>query len=440
MKPTQNLKLPKKDRPKGLYLFCNSCKRTYSNDKDIKCKCKKLVYKARIHVAGTSTGLIPKTLKANNFIDAVKQFYDFKEHLVNNSFQKVEIKSSPAKPKRLVECFAYYMGFLHNENVPKHKRKERDPVHIRKVDYAFELFSEALSTNGINVVILNFSDVNDDMVGYIHEYLLIEKRYSNKTYNNTMALLRTFASHIIKEFRFEHINPFLGVPDLLVTPKITSVRENEFNELLKIISPENGVEKRKQKGRENLRTTNWYKPWLSFAFRLGLYTGGRSEDVVKLKWSDVILGEDGTFDTLKTIDYKNDKANSNKTSATERMFKFFAITKELGNLLIDNGYEQYKNSDKYIIAPEDQLKRSNVARIISGAFTHYYRQLNTGREVTFRNLRKTFITSALMEFGAASTALTNHKNIDISVKHYQDKEVTRDEAKQNFSVFKPKRI
>ena len=104
------------------------------------------------------------------------------------------------------------------------------------------------------------------------------------------------------------------------------------------------------------------------------------------------------------------------------------------------GYEKYKNTDKHILAPEDGLKRSNVAGIISRSFSHYYAQLNTGKIITFRNLRKTFMTSAYKEFGLASTALTNHKNPSMTNKHYYDKEVTRDDAKENFSVFKKKII
>ncbi len=436
MKQMQNLKLPYKDRPSGLFLYCNGCKKYYSSDKDAKCKCGKLVYKARIHIAGTKHGAIPKVIQAQDFIEASRLFQEFKQELVSNSYQKVAIKKSENTPTRLIECFAYYMGYLNNVGVPKHKQKQRDADHIRKVDLAFELYIKALQINGINTSIIRFSEVNDEMVGYLHDYFLNDLQYANKTYNNRMALLRTFTSHIIEEFKLDYKNPFYGVISLLVTPKVTSVRENEFNDLLAIVTPENGIEKRKQKGRVNDRTTTWFKPWLKSAFRLGLFTGGRSEDVVELKWTDVILGEDGKFNTLKTIDYKIDNANSNKTSSKDRMFKHFAITQELGELLIEMGYERYKGIDKYIIAPEDNLKRSNVARIISGAFTYYYKQLKTGKEVTYRNLRKTYMTSALTQFGASSTALTNHKNISMTVKHYQDKEVTRDVAKETFSVFK----
>lgn len=63
-----------------------------------------------------------------------------------------------------------------------------------------------------------------------------------------------------------------------------------------------------------------------------------------------------------------------------------------------------------------------------------------GKIITFKNLRKTFMTSALREFGVTSTALTNHTSISMTNKHYYDKEVTRDEAKQSFSVFKKEKI
>jgi len=386
-------------------------------------------------VGGTKHSLITSVIHAQDFSEANKKYRELREQLIENAFQKVPIRKEENTPTLLIEFFAYYMGYLNNVGVPKHKQKVRDIDHIRKVDLSFQLYLTALQTNGINTNILKFTDVTDEMVGFIHDHFLSTLAYANKTYNNRMALLRTFTSHVINEFKFDYKNPFLGVPDLIVTPKVTAVRENEFEKLLSILTPENGIEKRVQKGRVNLRTTTWYKPWLKHAFQLGLYTGGRSEDIVELKWCDIQLTEDGKFDTLKTIDYKIDKANSNRTSQTDRLFKHFAITNELAQVIIEMGYEKFKGSNKYIIATEENLKRTNVARIISGAFTHYYKQLNTGRAVTFRNLRKTYITSALNQFGAASTALTNHKNISISDKHYHDKEVTRNEAKKTFSVF-----
>ena len=434
-----NLKLPKKDRPKGLFLYCNSCKRYYSDHTKVKCKCGDLIYKAKIHIPGTRNNIKSQIFISRNHTGAIQEFHAFKELLSTNSFQKINIRVEQKIPVRLIECFAYYMGYLNNVDVPKHKQKNRDPKYIAKFDLLFEQYKEALDINSVDWKILKFNEVNDTMVGFVHDYFLANKNYANKTYNNNMALLSAFTTHIITKFNLQYTNPFLGVPDMIISPKTNSIRESEFDKLLELVTPENGIQMKTLRSRKNQKKTNHYKPWLKFAFRLGLYTGGRSEDIVELKWTDVVLGEDGKFDTLKTIDYKIDNANNNRTSKEERFVKFFAITQELGDLLLEMGYDRYKNSDKFIIAPEDGLKRSNVAGIISRSFSHYYSQLNTGKIITFKNLRKTFMTSALREFGVASTALTNHTSISMTNKHYYDKEVTRDEAKQSFSVFKKKK-
>ena len=299
----------------------------------------------------------------------------------------------------------------------------------------FQQYKDALDVNGVDWKILKFTEVSDDMVGYIHDYFINNKGYANKTYNNNMGLLSAFTSHIIATFSLQYKNPFLGVPDMVVTPKVESIRQTEFEKLLELITPENGIQMKTLRSRKTQKKTNHYKPWLKWAFRLGLYTGGRSEDIVELKWSDITLDEKGQLYTLRTVDYKIDHANSNKTSKSERYFKHFAITKELANLLFEMGYKKYRNSDKYIVAPDDGLKRSNVSGIISRSFSHYYSLLGTGKTITFRNLRKTFMTSALREFGVASTALTNHTSVSLTNKHYYDKEVTRDEARKKFSVF-----
>ena len=440
MRAKTKLSLPKKQRPKGMFLYCNGCKHYYSNDKDGICRCGNLVYKARIHIPGTNHGIKIKVLGAKNFREALNQFYEFKEQLEANSYQSIHIKRNENTPNRLIDCFAYYMGYLNNVDVPKHKQKNRDKKYIAKYDSLFEQFKNALELNGVDCEILKFKEVNDDMVGFIHEYFLKNKSLANKTYNNNMALLSAFTSHVINKFKFDYQNPFLGIPEMIVTPKVKAIGENEFSKLLNLITAENGIQLKTLRSRKNVKKTNHYKPWLKFAFKLGLYTGGRSEDIVELKWSNIRLQEDGKFDTLETIDHKIDSANSHRISEADRFTKFFAITKELADLLIEMGYEKYKNTDKYILAPEDGLKRSNVAGIISRSFSHFYAQLNTGKIITFRNLRKTFMTSAYKEFGLASTALTNHKNPSMTNKHYYDKEVTRDDAKENFSVFKKKII
>ncbi|MBL7930525.1 MAG: hypothetical protein JNL60_01400, partial [Bacteroidia bacterium] len=100
-----NLKLPKKLRPKGLFLFCNACDTHYADDKKVNCKCGRLVYKAVIHVPGTKRDVRPKVLAAQDFKSAITEFLDFKEELKTNNFQKIAIKKTLVAPTLLVDCF-----------------------------------------------------------------------------------------------------------------------------------------------------------------------------------------------------------------------------------------------------------------------------------------------------------------------------------------------
>ena len=228
MRESSKLSLPKKHRPKGLFLYCNSCKNYYSNDKDSVCRCDNLKYKARIHVPGTNHGIKIKVFDTKNFREVLNQFYEFKDLLQKNCYQSIPIKRTTNIPIRLLDCFAYYMGYLNNVGVPMHKQKNRDKKYIAKFDSLFEQYKKALELNGVNCEILKFREVNDDMVGFVHEHFLNTMALANKTYNNNIALLSAFTTHVINKFKFDYQNPFLGIPEMLVTPKVKAIGESEF--------------------------------------------------------------------------------------------------------------------------------------------------------------------------------------------------------------------
>src|SRR6218665_25777 len=371
------LKLSEKDRPRGLFLFCNGCDTKYSNDRKVKGRCNKLVYKAIIHVSGTKNNSRVKVLNATDFKSALVEFYDFKNGLKENNYQKIKINDNPIYvPTRLIDCFAYYIGFLNNVDVPLHKQKKREQKYINEVDRTFGQFLDALTQNGIDCNILKFTEVNDKLVGFLHAHLLDTLRLENKTYNNKMSLLSGFTTHIISTFKFDYQNPFLGVPSRLVNVVVESVEQDEFERLLQVITPENGIVYKIIKTLKNPKKVNMYRPWLRHAFRLALYTGGRSEDIVLPQWKDIQLTADGKFDTIKVVDHKIHSPNNNITSEKNRFFKYFAITKELGELLYEMAYEISKGTDKYIIAPEDNVSRSFVSKMISESFSHFYKLLN----------------------------------------------------------------
>ncbi|MBK5286177.1 MAG: hypothetical protein JJE25_12325, partial [Bacteroidia bacterium] len=63
-----------------------------------------------------------------------------------------------------------------------------------------------------------------------------------------------------------------------------------------------------------------------------------------------------------------------------------------------------------------------------------YKQLNTGRELTFKSFRKTYITNLSVFMGGNAKAITGHTNDRTIELHYQDKQVIAKAAK-DFEVF-----
>ena len=425
-------KLPKKDRPKGLFLYCNNCDRYYKNDLLIKCKCDNLVYRAKIHVPGTGYRIKAKVLYADNLTDAFVLFQEYKNELKRNSYQKIPINKTIHVPTLLIECFAYYMGFLNNVDVPKHKYKVRSSGHLQHFDLAFRLYKEALEENDIDCNILKFTDVNDEMVGFIHEYLLKHQAYSNKTYNNHMAMYSQFTTKIITQFNLSYANPFLGVEKLLVNTPNLVVDKDEFMELLELVKPENSIKIVKRRGRTTKQ--NMYRDWLKCGFLLGLFTGGRSDELTSLKWSGISLHKDGSFNLIKTVHFKANRSVSHLVSKKDFISKEFAITKELGALLIALGFDTFKDTDQYLFAPE-RSNREQVGTELSRAFCHYCTLLENKREIKFKNLRKTFITSAVNKYGLSALSLTSHLDPKVVIKHYVGKRATQIDAQKNFQIF-----
>ena len=57
---------------------------------------------------------------------------------------------------------------------------------------------------------------------------------------------------------------------------------------------------------------------------------------------------------------------------------------------------------------------------MSKAFTHYYRQLGIGDNLSFKHLRETYITNINNYTNGRAEAVTGHSSQQIIRKHYYD--------------------
>jgi hypothetical protein len=67
-------------------------------------------------------------------------------------------------------------------------------------------------------------------------------------------------------------------------------------------------------------------------------------------------------------------------------------------------------------------------------FSLYYKQLKTGRNLTFKCLRKTYITHLALSLGLNARVITRHSGDDVLIKHYLDRRLIIKMA-ETFEVF-----
>jgi hypothetical protein len=80
-------------------------------------------------------------------------------------------------------------------------------------------------------------------------------------------------------------------------------------------------------------------------------------------------------------------------------------------------------------------RKKVMADILSKGFSHFYKQLNTGRHLTFKCLRKTYITRLEIFMGHGNTkAITGHSDDSVIERNYLDKRELAKAAKR-FQVF-----
>lgn len=435
---------PKK-KIKGLKIFCYECGTLVNGvckktGKDLS-TCKfgdKQRYKVIVHVPGTKNERKVRILETRDYDEAVKQALEFQKEVKEGKAPPVPVPvvkpQVQSKTYSLTGLMSRYVGYLNGdpEIVPEYKRKVRSKSHLWDVEKAFKTFAIALKKNGYDVNALRVDEVDEAMLGKLHEYLTRDLQAGNATYNRTFTVLTSFYNYLNSE-GYQLRNPFASVPRKAIASRIETISKDEYDRLLEIVQkPELGIQKLGKGVEKNL-----YKPWVKDAIELGLNTGRRNEEIARMKWNEVYEDEQSVPQYIRVPDFKVNRQKGN----TEDNLKYIyvPVTDELNDLLERIGYGKYKHTDKYILAPEEEMERNTIRKFFSRSFTHYYKQLHTGRNLNFKVLRKTYITQLTKFMGMDNAQLiTKHSGTEVMKKHYIDQK-TIAEAAKNFKMFGEKK-
>ncbi len=448
-------KLPPK-RHSGLQIYCSKCRKYFSytsktitkkngdketiepdcgEEKKKYSKCPyfdKHNYKAIIHIPGTKSGKTSKTLTATKYDEAVIQTIEFRKEVHEELFSLPVEYDTSVKTTYLFDAQIAYLDFLDNIGVPEQEKVQRGDRHIKEQAKCLELFNEVLKKKKIGTKTTPIHKIDKHHVGYFHKFLLEDMAYANKTYNNKMGSLKSFFDWAFEQYNVNQKNPFNKVKERSHKTNIETITGKEF---LALINPNNMCKENGQvtTGIKRKYKRNLYRDYLSDGLELALHTGGRREEVVELRWNMIrkINGEISyiEFNNLKVERMLGEGFNDNVDK------NIIPITKDLKDLLLRLGYDKYKNTSNYLLCPDrKEQSTSTIMDNLSKGFTHFYKRLNTGRELQMKCLRKTYLTYLKLATGNDMRKLDSHSTDEVLNKHYIDTTIIK-KAISEMSIF-----
>jgi integrase len=384
-----------------------------------------------VHVPGTKKGKLTKLAKAENFEDALIEQISFKAELKRQGYHKAEIKIKTVTTT-ISELMKDFLNYISGNGTHAHLNKKLDDAHIATYKMVFLRFCDAIKKKGYNPEIFDIKDLNDDIVEIFHFYVEAMD-LSKTTYSKHFVLMKAFLNWVNDKKDLKVGNPFEHMTLKFAKREKNPITKVEFEKLLQVISPVNGVV-----NDASGKKRNRYHPWLKTAIKVGLETGLRREEVLQLSWPNVreITYEDQSCYIIDVNNLKNNRRMFGEDTGTYT--KPIPVTKGLYDLLIELGYETKKGTNGYIIEREAGLEIKYMLDELSRGFAHFIK-LVTDRKIEFKDLRKTYITSLSVRLGKNTKLFTGHGDDQVMKDSYIAEEFIAANL-TNFSVFGAEKI
>jgi integrase len=367
----------------------------------------------RIHIPGNSKSIRTKFLVADNYNNAVAECVDFERELKSNGYERMAVTfSQTSTDYNIGDAVIKYREYMSGKSKFAHLKKNVSEEHIDECVRYCKKFVENLSLTK-NLKRTRPTDVLTEDVSNF--YLWAEENYSSKTFNKCFIAVRAFFEFLIEIENINMKNPFRKFVPKSVTPSsIDIITEDEFNQVLAAVDTFNPFITLGGKGEKK----NLYKPYLKDGFKLFLLTGGRREEVVDLKWSDIYSTPQGVklfiIDNLKV---KRMKKNNKECK------KYIGINVDLEDFLIELGMNEKIGTDEYILYPNRTSTTKTIMTDLSRGFSHYKEGAGIKKDISLSNLRKTYLTWHHQVLGDDTGLVSSHSTTQVLEKYYLDPKV-----------------
>jgi len=427
---------------KGLHIVCKGCGKSIeinqSEYKGCKHPIEKQKYKAVLRQNGVRK---TKDLKALEYDDAIKELLDFKHELSNpiklitpkklKETQPLSNKNDEVKHEKFIDCVMMYSDYLENVDVPFFEQRTRSRAYIRDTIGYILKFRDYLENQGYNSDKVTIYQIDKNIVGTYFENLFKNTK-SDATYNHHIRTLKSFYKFLIEKKGYELFNPMQFAKLKNVTLNTFSVDDNDFDKLLESI--DETIESDTIHTYKNGVTKKMYRPYVKNGIELIAYTGMRLVEALSIKYSDIVLDENGNIEYLMGIDIKYEKSHNHlKTKPVK--YVPIPITPELEDLLNRLNYKQYIGEDRYLIGPDELISRESMTKQLSHSFGFYRDKAGITAKIGLKHLRKTFLTKIQISTGMV-TSLGYQKTASVIEKNYLDKgKIAKSVKEKGFRLF-----
>ena len=190
----------------------------------------------------------------------------------------------------IAEALVYFDQYLKGETQYAHLKKEVSDKHRKELIKYCTLFAKSLKNNH-NLRKMKPGDVRNNDVSIFYRQLEIKYPHP-KTFNKVLTSITSFYKFLIEIEELDIKNPFKNcVRKQVLTGDNLILTKDEFEKIIAAVESKSSF----QQTRTNGRRDYVYATWMNNAFKLFLLVGGRREEVLSLKWDDIIQGNNGVL-------------------------------------------------------------------------------------------------------------------------------------------------
>jgi len=344
-----------------------------------------------------------KLLKSKVYADALVEGIEFRRRIENG----VEETTPNRFKMNIAEALVYFDQYLKGETQYAHLKKEVSDKHRKELIKYCTLFAKSLKNNH-NLRKMKPGDVRNNDVSIFYRELGI--KYPNpKTFNKVLTSITSFYKFLIEIEELYIKNPFKNcVRKQVLKGDNLILTKDEFEKIITAVESKSSFQQTRTNGRRNYM----YETWMGNAFKLFLFIGGRREEVLSLKWSDIIQGNNG----VKFFQFRNLKVERLGNKNTPK--KFSPINEDLLKILKEMGYDKIKGKNVKLIDPENTYIINTIMEKVSRSFSHFRQAAGIETPFTLKHLRKTYLTWVFHNMGSDTRLLSSYTSMKVLENHY----------------------